>query len=192
MYSLSSAVGIPRKIYRHGANPMKFSHLRLVLLMVIALFAFGCNGKKVAVVNPDLVYQKSSASEKGSEYIKSVAAELESELRALEKSAEGGKDSKAAQEKLQQSLMGIQQRFNAEQQQVINALTEAYKQALENCRIKFKYDVIITSETAAAFDPAVDVTEKVAEEMSALPLDFKRISLDEPKPENTEAAQPAQ
>lgn len=169
---------------------MKFSHLRLVLLMALALLAFGCNGKKVAIVNTDMVYQKSAASEKGTEYIKGVTTELEAELRSLEANMEKAKDKKAAQEEMQQALTAIQQRFNAEQQQVVNALTEAYKTALENCRAKFKYDIIVSSELALSHDPAIDVTEKVMEEMNKLPIEFKPVTPDETPAENS-AEQPA-
>ena len=167
---------------------MKFSHLRLVFLMVLALLAFGCNGKKLAIVNTDMVYQKSSASEKGTEYIKSVTAELEAELRALEENAEKAKDKKAAQAELQQALMAIQQRFNAEQQQVVNTLSEAYKKALDNCRAKFKYDIIMSNELALSYDSAVDITQKVMDEMNAIPIEFK--SLAEEAPTQPEAPAP--
>lgn len=163
---------------------MKFSHLRIALLMILALFAFGCNGKKMAIVNTDMVYQKSTASEKGTEYIRNVTTELEAELRALEEKAEKAADKKAAQEELQQALTVIQQRFNAEQQQVVNALTEAYKTALDNCRTKFKYDIIMSSELALAHDPAIDITDKVMEEMNALPIEFKPVTADETPAEN--------
>ena len=164
---------------------MKFFHLRVALLMVLALFAFGCNGKKVAIVNTDMVYQKSTASEKGTEYIKSVTSELETELRAMEENMEKATDKKAAQEEMQQALTIIQQRFNAEQQQVVNILTEAYRTALENCRTKFNYDIVLSSEMALSHDPAIDITGKVTEEMNALPIEFKRITPDETPEENS-------
>ena len=69
--------------------------------------------------------------------------------------------------------MALQQRFNAEQQQVVSVLSDAYKKALELCRTKYKIDVIMTSESVVSYNPEVDVTDKVLAEMNAQPLDFK-------------------
>ncbi len=152
---------------------MKSSSVRLVLFAAVMLLLAGCNGKNLAVVNTDTIYQKSAASEKGTAYLKGVSSELEAELTALQKKAESTKDKKAAQMQLQQSLMGIQQRFSAEQQQVITTLSDLYKKALENCRSKYKIDLIFASDTALSYDKSVDMTDKVLEEMNALPVEFK-------------------
>ena len=159
---------------------MKFSLLRIALLMVLALFAFGCNGKKVAVVNTDMVYQKSTASEKGTEYLKSVAAELDSELRSAEAEAEKAKDKKAAQAEMQQAFMAAQQRFNAEQQQVVAAMGEALRKALDTCRTKLRLEVIISTEQAISHDPAVDITQQVINELNAMSIEFKPVTAEAP------------
>ncbi len=148
----------------------------LILLGVFALLLAGCNGKNLAVVNTDAIYQKSAASEKGTAYLKGVSSELENNLGELQKKAESSKDKKAAQAELQQALMAIQQRFNAEQQQVITTLSDLYKKALENCRTKYKIDLIFASDTALSYDKNVDVTDKVLEEMNALPVEFKPLN----------------
>lgn len=167
---------------------MKRIFPRIVLLTVLALMAFGCTGKRLAIVNTEMVYQQSAASAKGTEHIKRVTAELEAELRALEEKAQSTKDKKAAQEELQMALAAIQQRFNAEQQQVVNALSEAYKQALDNCRAKYNLDIIMTSEVALSYAPEVDLTQKVMEEMNAIPLEFTPLAPETPAAE----ANPAQ
>lgn len=166
---------------------MKATFLRVALLSVLALMAFGCNGKRLAIVNTEMVYQQSTASVKGTDYIKSVTAELEAELRAIEEKAQSAKDKKAAQEELQQALASVQQRFNAEQQQVVTALSEAYKKALDACRAKYNVDVILTSEVALSYDASVDFTQKVMEEMNAQPLEFTSL-----KDEAPVEAKPAQ
>ena len=155
---------------------MKSTLVRVALLVALALLAFGCNGKRLAIVNTDMVYQKSAASEKGTEYIRNVTTELEKELRAVEEKAQKAKDKKAVQAELQQALMGIQQRFNAEQQQVMTVLSEAYRKALEACRAKYGFDIIMSTELALSYDPSVDITDKVMEEMNAQPLEFKPLN----------------
>lgn len=168
---------------------MKRFSLRLVLLVALALLAFGCNGKRVAIVNTDMVYKESTASEKGTEYLRGLSTEMQKayeEAAAKVENAKGKKEKQAAQEEMQVALVEMQQRLNAEQQQVVTALTDAYKKAMENCRTKGKFDLIIPSEAALAYDPQIDVTQKVLDEMNALPIEFKPI-----KPESP-AEKPAQ
>jgi Skp family chaperone for outer membrane proteins len=168
---------------------MKLTILRLGLLMLLAGMAFGCTGGKVGVVNPDLAYQKSAASEKGSAYLRNIGAELEGELRALEANVTNAKTKQqkdAAQVAMQQGVMNVQQRFNAEQQQVLNAISQVYKQALDNCRAKLGLDLILPGEAALSYAPALDVTGKVTDEMNSLPLDFTPL-----QPDTTDA-KPAQ
>lgn len=165
---------------------MKTTLVRIALLASVAMIAFGCTASRTGVVNTEMVYQKSTASEKGSEYIKNVTAELEKELRALEEKTSNAKDKKAAQAEMQQALMDFQQRFNAEQQQVVTALSDAYRKALEICRTKYNLDIILSTEAALSYASTVDVTEKVMQEMNAQPLEFKPIT-----PETAESAAPA-
>lgn len=159
---------------------MKRFFPRVVLLAALALLAFGCTGKRLAIVNTEMVYQQSTASAKGTDHIKKVTAELEAELRALEEKAQSAKDKKAAQEELQTALAAIQQRFNAEQQQVVNALSDAYRKALENCRAKYNLDIIMTSEVSLSHAPEIDMTQKVTEEMNAIPLEFAPLAAETP------------
>ena len=162
---------------------MKFSHLRLALLMALALFVFGCNGKRVAIVNTDMVYKESTASEKGTEYLRGISADMQKayeEAAAKVESAKGKKEKEAAQEEMQTALVEMQQRLNAEQQQVVTALTDAYKKAMDNCRAKGKFDLIIPSDAALSYDPQIDLTQQVLEEMNAMPLEFTPIKPEAP------------
>ena len=155
---------------------MKLTMLRLGLLMLFAFVTFGCNGGKVGVVNPDLAYQNSTASEKGSAYLRDIGSALEGELRKLEESVNTAKtkqQKEAAQAAMQQAVMAIQQRFNAEQQHVINAISQVYKQALDNCRQKLGLDLILPGEAVLSYNSDLDITAKITEEMNAIPLDLK-------------------
>jgi len=158
--------------------------MRLPLVVLFALFASACTGKNIATVNTELVYQKSAVSEKATNYLKAVDAELTAELTALqEKSAATAGDKKIAQNDLQKTLMDIQQRFGAEQQQVVNVLNANYKIALEKLCEKYKLDAIFASDMVLSASQAIDMTDKAIEEMNALPVEFSRLT---PEKENAE------
>lgn len=157
--------------------------------MALALLAFGCNGKRVAVVNTEMVYKESSLSEKGTQHLRSMSAEMQQTYEAAAakvENAKGKKDKEAAQEEMQMALIEMQQRLNAEQQNVVNVLTEAYKNALDSCRTKGKFDLVVPQDVALSFDPQVDITSKVMAEMDAAPVEFNLL-----KPE-TATEQPTQ
>lgn len=162
---------------------MKFFSVRLALLLALALLAFGCNGKRVAVVNTDMVYQGSVANEKGLEYLKSISGEMQKayeEAQAKVDEAKGKKEKEAAQTEMQQLLMEMQQRLNAEQQQVVGVLSQSYKDALESCRTKGKYDIIIQPEATLSYDPQIDITRQVIDAMNAMTYEFKPLAAEEP------------
>ena len=172
---------------------MKLFSLRLALIAAMALFVVGCNGKRVAVVNTDMVYKESTLSEKGTEYLRGVSAEMQKtyeEAAANVENAKGKKEKEAAQEAMQVSLLEMQQRLNAEQQQVVTALTDAYKNAMENCRSKGRFDIVLPSDVALSYDPAVDITAQVLKEMDSTPVEFKSLKPETPAEEPAE--QPAQ
>ncbi|CAK7066912.1 MAG: hypothetical protein DELT_01680 [Desulfovibrio sp.] len=168
---------------------MKLFPLRLVLLLAIALFVVGCNGKRVGVVNTELVYKESAAAEKGTEYLRNLTNSMQDEVAAIQAKAQDKKNKNAAAE-MQQAFMELQQRLNAEQQQVVTALSEMYNKALELCREKYKLDVIIPTEATLSFSPDVDMTKKVMEEMNAMPVSFTPLTAEQPADQS--AAQSAE
>lgn len=170
---------------------MKFFQLRLALLVILALFAFGCTGKNVAVVNADMVYKESALSQKGTEYLKKISEEMQDEFTAAQELAEKApaREKDKAQAEMQNKLMDLQQRLNAEQQQVITALTETMKTAMDNVRTKMKLDLLVPSEVSLSHDSRIDVTQKVIDEMNAIPVEFTPILPEKPFAETPE--QPA-
>jgi Skp family chaperone for outer membrane proteins len=170
-------------------HSMKTRNIRLICLLALALFAFGCNGQtapSVAVVNTDKVYKESDPSKAGMSYLEDLSTKLQTELTDLQKKMESNTKKKDAQAAFQQALMELQQRFSAEQQQVISTLNETYMKALENSRNKYKVQVIIPSDATLSVSPEADFTDKVITEMNAVPTSFKPLGKDEAAPANTQ------
>lgn len=185
----------PRGVFTVRAKkllPEKFMNrfsLRLALVAALALFVVGCNGKRVAVVNTDMVYKESVFSEKGTEHLRAVSAEMQKayeEADAKVKNAKNKQEETAAQEAMQASLLEMQQRLNAEQQQVVAKLTDAYKQAMDICRTKGNYEIILPTDVALSYAPSADITAQVIQEMNTMSVEFTPI-----KPE-TPAENPAE
>ncbi len=160
---------------------MRIKSICLFGLLALTLLAFGCNGKtapSVAVVNTDKVYKESEPGKAGIAYLDGISTNLQSELADLQKKAETASNKKTAQADFQQALMGLQQRFSAEQQQVITTLNEVYQKALENSRTKYNLAIIMANDTVLSASPEADVTDKVIQEMNAIPATFKPLNGD--------------
>ena len=163
-------------------------------MLALTLLAFGCNGKttpSVAIVNTDRVYKESDPGKAGIAHLDGISNTLQAELTDLQKKAEASTNKKAAQTQFQQALMALQQRFSAEQQQVITTLNEVYQKALENSRAKYKVDVIMASDTVLSASPEADFTDKVISEMNAIPATFKPLAAEGNGDEAAPQMQPA-
>lgn len=163
-------------------------------MLALTLLAFGCNGKttpSVAIVNTDRVYKESDPGKAGIAHLDGISNSLQAELTDLQKKAEASANKKVAQTQFQQALMALQQRFSAEQQQVITTLNEVYQKALENSRAKYKVDVIMASDTVLSASPEADFTDKVISEMNAISTTFKPLAAEGNSDEAAPQGQPA-
>lgn len=146
---------------------MKRMSIRLAVLMVLCLFAFGCTKASVGVVNTKMVYENSQAGKDGMAYLENLSSELEGEITTMQKNMEDAKDKNAAQAEFQQVLMAMQQRFSSEQQQVLTKLSDAFEKARQVVLEKNRLSVLLPEDVPLTYDPAVDVTQQIIDEMDA-------------------------
>ncbi|MDR1360059.1 MAG: OmpH family outer membrane protein [Deltaproteobacteria bacterium] len=159
--------------------PMKMS--LFPILALTALLLAGCAGK-VAVINPDLIFQDSEGAKAGLGYLTDLSQELQEKIASPPRDGRKGRASDAA---LQQSIGEAQARFNEEQQRVMGQVNSLFLKALEACRLRGRFSVILVSEAALAHDPAADITRMVLEEMNKTPVVFSSQSAgegEEPSP----------
>ena len=150
---------------------MRLNAFRLFLLVLVSFALAGCSGK-VAVINEARVYQESNVAKAGAAYIEVLSNELQSQLDAVQEEGRKSGNPKNAQANYQAQLSEAQQRYSAEQQQVMNKFNSLYLRALEDCRVKEKIDIIVKSEAVLAHNPKTDITQKVIDEMNRTPVTF--------------------
>ena len=108
---------------------------------------------------------------------------MQDKLNAIQARLEKDPKDEAAQKELQGVYMTAQQRMQAEQQNVVNLLYDTIQRVLNTYREQQGYDVIISAEVAAAFNPKADVTTAVIAEVNKQKIDFKPL----PEPAAPEA-----
>ena len=137
------------------------------------------------MLNLSVVFQTSKASVAAAEYMTKMESELQSELEkasaGLTKDAEGNV-SKDDMPKLQKIFGELQQRYNAEQQMVLTRLNTMATETVDEYRKQHNLEVIIRSDQAFSYDPAIDITEEIIKLM-----DTKQISFEPMLPEGQQS-----
>ena len=143
------------------------------------------------MLNLSVVFQTSKASVAAAEYMTKMESELQSELEkasaGLTKDAEGNV-SKDDMPKLQKVFGELQQRYNAEQQMVLTRLNTMATETVDEYRKQHNLEVIIRSDQAFSYDPAVDITEAIIKMMDGKQISFEPMLPETPQGEGASNA----
>ena len=108
-------------------------------------------------------------------------------LRDSEPGKEASRFLEGMQSELQAIYMGGQQRINAEQQNVVSQLLDLTQRLVNNYRKANGLSVVLGTDVAVAYDPALDVTNALLDEMNKQKVNF--VSVSNPQPEAPAAAE---
>ena len=147
---------------------------------------------KLAVVDMARIMRDSEPGKAGVEFLEGLQTEMQGKLNEIQARLEKDPNDEAAQKELQSVYMASQQRMQAEQQNVVNLLYDAVQRTVNAYREQKGYDVILSTEGAASFNPKVDVTSALIAEVNKQKLDFKPVAAGSPAPEAGAAPAPAQ
>ena len=139
---------------------------------------------KLAVVDMARIMRDSEPGKAGVKFLESLQSGMQEKLNAIQARLEKDPKDEAAQKELQGVYMASQQRMQAEQQNVVNLLYDTIQRVLNAYREQQGYDIILSAEVAAAFNPKADVTAAVIAEVNTQKIDFKP----RPEPAAPEAA----
>ena len=149
---------------------MKKIYIALCTL-TIALFLSACSepaAPTVAVVNAGQVFQECESGKQAREYMEKLAEEMQADLRSLQDDFENAPAARKedAQRKLQSTVIEYQQRLRAEEQQILNKLTEDYQSVLDEYRAANNLSLILRSEAMVSTSAEADITQKIIEAMN--------------------------
>ena len=139
---------------------------------------------KLAVVDMARIMRDSEPGKAGVKFLESLQSGMQEKLNAIQARLEKDPKDEAAQKELQGVYMASQQRMQAEQENVVNLLYDTIQRVLNAYREQQGYDIILSAEVAAAFNPKADVTAAVIAEVNKQKIDFKPL----PEPAAPEAA----
>lgn len=129
----------------------------------------------VGVVDTARVFRDSDAGKAGVKFLEGLQEKMQVDLNDIQEVLKKNPNDQAAQQKLQETYMGFQQRMGAEQQNVVTLLNDATQRVLDTFRQQKKLSVILSQEATLSFDKAVDVTAEVIAELNKQKVEFKAI-----------------
>ena len=161
-------------------------------LLVLCLAVSGCQqtqepAVKVGVVDMNRLLRDSEPGKEASRFLEGMQKEIQQQIDDVQ--ARLGKDpeNEALQRELQAIYMGGQQRINAEQQNVVSQLLDLTQRLVNNYRKANGLSVVLGTDVAVAYDPALDVTNALLDEMTKQKVNF--VSVSNPQPEAPAAAE---
>ena len=157
------------------------------VVMVAGLMLTGCiptepAAPTVGVVDTARVFRDSDAGKAGVKFLEGLNEQMMGELNSIQDVVQKNPNDQAAQQKLQETYVGLQQRMGAEQQNVITLLNDAVQRAMDTFRGQKKLLVILGSESALSYDKSVDVTTEVIAELNKQKVEFKATQPEAAKP----------
>ena len=164
--------------------------LFMPLVFVLSFMLLACQQTETKDAQPKLVVdmarimRDSEPGKAGVKFLESLQSGMQEKLNAIQARLEKDPKDEAAQKELQGVYMASQQRMQAEQQNVVNLLYDTIQRVLNAYREQQGYDIILSAEVAAAFNPKADVTAAVIAEVNKQKIDFKPL----PEPAAPEAA----
>ena len=163
-------------------------------LLVLCLAVSGCQqtqepAVKVGVVDMNRLLRDSEPGKEAGRFLEGMQKEIQQQIDDVQ--ARLGKDpeNENLQRELQAIYMGGQQRINAEQQNVVSQLLDLTQRLVNNYRKANGLSVVLGTDVAVAYDPALDVTNALLDEMNKQKVNF--VSVCNPQPEAPAAEAPA-
>lgn len=146
--------------------------LLILSLLVLCLAVSGCQqtqepAVKVGVVDMNRLLRDSEPGKEASRFLEGMQKEIQQQIDDVQ--ARLGKDpeNENLQRELQAIYMGGQQRINAEQQNVVSQLLDLTQRLVNNYRKANGLSVVLGTDVAVAYDPALDVTNALLRDEQA-------------------------
>lgn len=160
--------------------------LLVLSLLMLCLAVSGCQqtqepATKVAIVDMNRLLRDSEPGKEASRFLEGLQKEIQQQIDDVQSRLAKEPENETLQRELQAIYMGGQQRINAEQQNVVSQLLDLTQRLVNNYRKTNGLSVVLGSDMAVAYDPALDVTTALLDEMNKQKVNF--VSVSNPQPE---------
>lgn len=131
---------------------------------------------RIAVVDVDLVYEKSSLSHRSDAYIDELEKNIKIRLAEIDKALEAAPEDKELAEKLKLEYLEMQSALAAEKQRAASTLTEVFNKTVDAYIREKDLDVVLPKQLVTGVKPEVEITKEIIRRM-----DRSKVKLVPPK-----------
>lgn len=154
--------------------------LVLNFLLGACLALAGCDSAQknnsIAIVNVSQVFQESEAAKAGLKYLEEIGDEMQHKFLELQQALEEDPANSEKQKQFEEAIAEAQGRLNAEQQQVLTRINDAFQYAVDRYRENHGIAVVIRSDQVISSSGASDITKDILAEMNKHALEFTPIA----------------
>lgn len=146
--------------------------------------------KGLCMVDRATIFSTSEAGKVAIEYLKGISDSLNKDLADYKATVKGA--DAASQKRIQKKFDWLQARFQAEEQQVNNALEQLYQNSLGTVMTAEQVQVVFDKSAAQAYRNQLDISQKVVAEMNKTTLSFTPLPVPAQEPEQVQEAPKAE
>lgn len=148
-------------------------------LLLASLSLSACGGSKIAVIDPNRIYQESEAGIAALAHLDAVQQDVQKKAEFAQEYAVKASRNKEVAVSLQRFFLAAQESMAQTQQATINTMQELVQASITTYREQHKITAIFPKESLIGMDPTIDVTSQVIELMNRTPVTFAPVQVED-------------
>ena len=166
----------------------------LSLLLALSLCLGACEegsskgGPTVGIVDLSRLVRDSEPGKAANAFLEKTQKSFNDRILALQDKLQADTKDEKIRAEFQTLYLSLQQRMQAEEQNVNNVLLDHILRTVKEYRAKQGLGAIVRSEAVLDYDKALDITDMILDELNKKNIEFKAVTSDQPKAEDAKAA----
>ena len=170
-------------------------HQRFILSLLLALvLCLGAceqssskNAPTVGIVDLSRLVRDSEPGKAANAFLEKTQKSFNDRILALQDKLQADTDDEKVRAEFQTLYLSLQQRMQAEEQNVNNVLLDHILRTVKEYRQQKGLGAIVRSEAVLDYDKALDITDMILDDLNKKHIEFKAVTSDEPKAEDDKA-----
>lgn len=170
------------------------TRLLVLPLLLFSLLLGACQEQQdskqnIAVVDLSRLVRDSEPGKAAQTFLENMQKQFNDRLVQLQAKVQADSKDTAAAQELQKIYMSLQQRMQAEEQNVNNVLFDHVLRTVKQFREQKGYKAVLRSEAALDFDKSLDVTDQLLDAVNKQTVEFKPVTKDEAPEQKKDAVE---
>ena len=171
-------------------------HQRFILSLLLALvLCLGAceqssskNAPTVGIVDLSRLVRDSEPGKAANAFLEKTQKSFNDRILALQDKLQADTKDEKIRAEFQTLYLSLQQRMQAEEQNVNNVLLDHILRTVKEYRQQAGLGAIVRSEAVLDYDKALDITDMILDDLNKKNIEFKAVTSDQPKAEDAKAA----